>query len=478
MPEISHCPQASTMSQGLMLTSQLTGMAEKAAEKAAKLYQEGDFQAATALILCFREISLQAARSTTQASETQEENEETLEYTSQRIEEINARMTAVTKRADETAQHLPQLREAIPQTVAEGLHRTALAHYRISQEKAFSRVLGKFEEIEYRKANWEGTARTEYVQTLQQMASTPMEILRETGEPGPGSREPGEALEQAAREAKEKTKAGLTRALTKYNKKLGTQVSPSLKDLPELEQELRNTLLPAMGCISGFLYSTQANSPQDGTQDGTQTGAIGWTAFIHKGQRVLKTLTDPYPKGFSQRDAMIQGDQIADNLRTTIMNNEEMPTDVIMSFQLMIQSARAATEKGLHTVTREDLQKIMDTADQEGLPKGAQAAMIRGMTEEDPLAAEFVCHGHREFQHTASLSQAQAVVKAAQELGLDSFATHELAKAMGHPPADASVVITPLKVSALEQVFRTAMGLDLPQEVAETLIDPLCDALE
>ena len=494
-PEIPTSPD-----QVLMITQARLRMAENTAGEIERMVELGRIDRALGSLVWFQALSEETELGINLGREIARElgertgnsMEESLKGTVNEAEGTGEKVSTLVRRLEGM--------NAVPEKPdRDRLNWTARRYQEIFRSREFQTCLQKYQEIDSRKANWEDESKMNHLQTLQQLAVCPDQIIWEMEDARAGADLPFDPeLENDAREARESTREGMVQALTKLNEKMGTEVSETVRMFPKLAQELDLTLIPVDGCISGFEYGvaldggrltgeflqrfgvdTQGRTiPEKPEEGAAYIGTIPWMAFIHQGRRIMKSAIDPYPKGFPQERAAIFTAQVNRNFRVRMMTDPEVSPGVVRTLETMLEAATAAVSMDLHTVTEGDMTTVMEEAERFGVPRGARMAMVRSLTQGDSAAARFVIQGNHNVVQAATPEQAARVIEACRDQELDSYVTHAICAAMGHVPQNMGIRIPPVSQAAAEAVAKKAMSTGISQEKAQAMAEGLLENQE
>ena len=170
-------------------------------------------------------------------------------------------------------------------------------------------------------------------------------------------------------------------ATTRYNESLTSVFGPQLAGFTQLTHVLNEMNIPASGAVIGFHRPPAGQAAQDSHCDDFGTtphpALIGYTAYIHRGTRHFKSLTDPYPKGFGRAMALQHLSQAAQVLSDPTLRAEQDITKVENEqMHRLIADMTKITHMNLHDVTQQDLEGIAAEAEKAGLPPGAITTML------------------------------------------------------------------------------------------------------
>ena len=230
-----------------------------------------------------------------------------------------------------------------------------------------------------------------------QMGTWPSEDIYDAGDWQEGH-EPDPELAELIRECDSEAKIILAQIVARCNERMGTETSPLISIFPELENRLRNTLLPLTGCITAFEYAEM--DPE--TDPGSYTpnikfvdeemnplenpqppyrGPIGWTGYIWHGKRRFKSVTEAYPKDMTPQGAEQHLFHIKKTFADMIPDDDTGPPDpMMMPYAEMFFAMEDAIQHGIHTLNREDIGIIDNVMQDQGLEPEARSRLFREMT--------------------------------------------------------------------------------------------------
>ena len=253
------------------------------------------------------------------------------------------------------------------------------------------------------------------------------------------------------------------------------EASPSIQIHPALEQEIRETTVPATGCVSGYLCPPKAENPDrayppdSNGGDADQRAAVGWIAYVHQGRRVAKLIAEPYPPGFPGEIAVENAERMEETLLRYLLDGagRKIAHQVVETFCQEAKTCKKVAERGLHTVRPKDLRSLMESVRSAGMPTGAAATMMRDLTRGDlHIGLHMDQQDMREWSRSASVKQAKAALQAARHQGMDQYGICNLAQAMGYHPQELGEDTPRAEQGDVERLLRRALSIGIPEEAA------------
>ena len=187
---------------------------------------------------------------------------------------------------------------------------------------------------------------------------------------------------------------------------------------------------------------------------------IPYTAFIYDGTRYIKTLEDPYPKGFPDHLATIYADLMHQAFQQACESGNTFALLTYQAFHPSFILMKQAALKGLHDVSAEDIKSIITAARAQGLGQGATHTVVEALTGEDPSLAHFLTGRlSSKWKRTANRSQAKEVISTARGASMDNHAIAGLAKQMGYTPTELDIPepdVTHQQVLAIQEAAEKA----------------------
>ena len=192
-------------------------------------------------------------------------------------------------------------------------------------------------------------------------------------------------------------------------------------------------------------------------------------SFVHQGVRHIKSIDDPYPKGYPGTMAAFHLAQYQ-NLINHMKSNPNFPGIAQARLRQLASTAGSIIERGLHDVSTNDTAQLFQMLDQEDIPTSLVVKAFHAITGNDPRQAAFLTTA--EDQHrarTAAPDQALEVINHARSLGLDDGTLENLAKSMGYQPAELELSSLSISEETLKRISAAAHSMGLPKSLMDRL---------
>ena len=289
-----------------------------------------------------------------------------------------------------------------------------------------------------------------------------------------------ESLATQANDAKTAMRELTEPMLRKYDESLPTDVSPSIAAVPELAKKLREAITPPAGALIGFHITGPHSGDTVGLPDGPKNNDHPATTIIHisivyRARKVIKSLVDPYPKGYPAILAAAHAAVASRMLQEAIDSEIDNPASRDQrTLGRMIHTLEQAIRTNLHDVTGSQIRHVLETAAKHGCPPAAQASMLSAATLEDQdLADTLAGNKSGAWRRTARQDQAQAVIDAGKNAGLDEYALDDLAWTMGFQGTELGVPVPKPTSDQLNAVFTATDEVDLPKRTRHMMTNAI-----
>ena len=253
-----------------------------------------------------------------------------------------------------------------------------------------------------------------------------------------------------------------------------------------MEQDIARTIIPAAGARTDVITNDAATQVERDPEHPLSThladlithanipiaSMIAAVSFIHDGRKHIKPLSEinPYPKGFDTsmarvhaKQAILALDEANLQRRCAEEGTPPPPPPLLAYYRLNARHALNLANAGLHTLSSGELADLNAVAVNAGLSAGARASLINAITNDDQNMADMLLADPQgNWRRTATTRQADQVLEAARDSGVDQNTLAKLAQAMGRP--DHPSITTPQLISQeaaqlLEQAADAA-GID------------------
>ena len=231
---------------------------------------------------------------------------------------------------------------------------------------------------------------------------------------------------------------------------------------------------PSTGSLSPAFPQFDVLYPEDAGQTGPP---VPYMTFIHAQAKYVKTINEPYPKGFPQRLAVEYASAAAQAAMAIATDRNpdaevESPTDLIVDEMVHIMGDTA--KLGLHTATPADLKAIVKSAKDAGLPRGARTTLIQALTDYDSNLADTVLQDPTStWRKRVTRKQALKSLHAARQNRVDVHTLAELANAMGYDPNELGLHVPNLTKPQFAAIVEAVENAGLPQTAATRIIGAL-----
>ena len=392
-----------------------------------------------------------------------------------------------------TASETPKSARRTDAQRASEIHWRSVCHTEIARERVIAELGARTAEGGERETTT--ARRVEQARTIQMIGMWPPVMSHHSWSMEPDNSS-DERLHSRATEARRTTEEVMTETARRLNRELTMEVSHMIQLFPKVEREIRDTTVPATGCVSGFRYGAdivegtppaaflerygmnEDSTPVTADQKGDEiySGALAWMAFVHEDRRIAKLITEPYPTGFPGQVATENAERTAETLIRYLIKGEgtDIPREIAENFCQAAKANKKVAESGLHTVRPRDLEALMESAKRDGMPRGATATMTRKLTHDDLHVSRYICQqGNYEWTRSASVQQAKSVLSAARNQGMDQHGICNMARAMGYNPWELEEETPDTDPETVERIFRQAISIGIPEETALGMVRSL-----
>ena len=448
----------------LAATAKLIEMAASAAGEAQLALEAGDHRSATGAAMAGDQIL--------------EDTGQGLQDTAEALEAGNPqermRLARGTEQLDENAQNcLEALRNSGGQILnpprnPQERRWLAQAHTQIAGQKIVRTIADADRENEQRKRNRSPEDRERSAQLIQKMGAYVLnrenQEEHETGQYETDEEETGQPfhpeLAKRAEDARNLMRADIIEVLGRYNQGMRLRTSESMNGFQGLTNQIEHTIIPATGCITGFVINEEA------------TEVAPWIAFIDGNERHVKAVTDPYPPGFDRQAALGHMDTVRATAVDIAVSREQ--DDIITTTAIgALIAMSAAVELNLHTLTGQQIQAVRDAAAEAGLAEGAQAALVKALRGNSVQADMYINLHCNNATASTSLDNAREVTETARRAGVDNHALAEIARAMGHSPETLGIEAGEISVHQARRIVENAVAHGMPQTVASRMMNTI-----
>ena len=278
-------------------------------------------------------------------------------------------------------------------------------------------------------------------------------------------------------------------AVRAYNESIPLVASPTMQRFPNLCRAAAEKQVSSLQVYPGLFCSRQAiddlvKRAFDGmselpveltpfeTDPTEDEGCVAYVIYIHRGQKRIQAVEDPYPKGFP-------ADQAVEHMGAALEYLEEQEDDYgnahpaleWCGFREVIQARMDAAMLDLHDVSKEDLLSVIEMGKRLRLPHGARIAMIDAVTCWEPGVVELILRGTEHANpKLANKRQASQIVQAARQAGLDDYKLAELAEMLGYQASEIGVTKPTVPDRTLARLERAARAAGLSRASIESML--------
>ena len=211
----------------------------------------------------------------------------------------------------------------------------------------------------------------------------------------------------------------------------------------------------------------QGETEQDDT-DPDETEPLNFltvTQFVHQGRRIEKTISDPYPKDFPQ-DVALSHIASAREALMEMRNQDQadLPSMAVDLLLIELSQAEGRALNGFQSVSKSDIQGVLQAARDRGASKGMAADMIEGMMTHDSRIAGAVLQDGDQWMQTMTKDQVRSMVRHGRGIGLDEHTLRRMAGAMGYSEKQAGIQAPVLDNEAIEEITSQALDAGIPQD--------------
>ena len=280
-------------------------------------------------------------------------------------------------------------------------------------------------------------------------------------EPGPDPRPELALKAEAARDKAREIADAITEA---YTDGMPINISPKAQEMTGINSEPHETPVTPAFPIFGINY-----------HPGEDEQPTAYIIYLYQETKHVKTLTEPYPKGFPQELAEHYAAAASQGLTATAFENELLEDDEdAFHIEQAVVTMMNAAELGLHDTTQADLRSILQKAKETNIPRGGRASITEAITEYDYELADTVLDDHNgRWRKRATKRQALKVIHTARHQKVDVYTMAELATAMGYEPEELGVTTPPLTNAQSSAILKAVEKAGLPHDTGERILREL-----
>ena len=291
-------------------------------------------------------------------------------------------------------------------------------------------------------------------------------------------------LANESEEAHDAMAAMLQTMTQDYNESLIDLPSPRLKHHPKLCRELGTIQATPSTVQIGIRVTRQNHKRLQQVQEtldqasenntGMPQGVpnfeevtqwpIPYMVFAHQGRRHLKHISDPYPTGYAAERVKCHITMFLEMLEQAREDGERTEVELNVLTHLANTMGQAA-QLGMHDISKEQMQRLVHTAEQEGMNKDCTCAVLNAASDGFPeVISQILEDNEAEWQKTATIEQVTALLSAAEALGISVQTRYQLAASMGYNPMDFLRDPNQTSQTALENIAMEARLAGLPED--------------
>ena len=251
-------------------------------------------------------------------------------------------------------------------------------------------------------------------------------------------------------------------ALKAFNRDEPLYISPNIIAVSdEMAEQARAILIEPIGFDYGILTASD-NKPAD------QEQCIPYIAYYHDGIRRVQPIQDPFPRGFPNSLATKYLFQVAQSFSC-----DEIAVQQEVRTLAMDRSAVAAS--GIHSVSRLNIHNLVSHARNMGVSDTTIYEVISNLVGDNRNTANHIADTSNLHVPSITSKQAQAVVYAARNTGLDESTIANIAAAMYQPDFESlGIELTPISARHKRRLLRYAEHIGF----TELALDHLAEALD
>lgn len=279
----------------------------------------------------------------------------------------------------------------------------------------------------------------------------------------------------AAAEQRAETERVANEAAAQYSKHLSLTVSPGLAGDEELINRVRNAPMLYGHAEGGLICRCQRASDMIGNPGRELTRppepCTAYVAFLTRAGKHILEVGDAYPKAVPAEDAM--------GHMTCVIGDIALGggDGCIWSIQIAAraQAMHDAAGLGVHTISTETVDRVLDEAEATGLPAGAKVLILDGISDDNSNIATLLTqdgrHHHLTDGRMCSRRTAGRIIAAARREGLDAYQLAELAKTMGFNPREVNANPRELKTVERQLIRLAAIRSGLDENAIQRIMD-------
>lgn len=262
----------------------------------------------------------------------------------------------------------------------------------------------------------------------------------------------------------------LKRANERYSQGIPTRCSPAVASRPDLARRwTSHTPSPTMEEYEITWTADEADLTE---------GAAGATSIvismIANGERYIGTTNEPLPIGTTAEaiDALMDRIDRDHNLHGS-ENVSELPDAVYHACGVITRRIRYLATLGLHTVTPEMVDGLINKARAQRRSAGQLTSMLVRLTESNQRLAAQLASGSDVSLHLADTRQTAALLVTATACGMDDDQVRALCRLLGQDATDMIGPQQPADLSELEELMNAALESGIPDRAVVRIMESL-----
>lgn len=290
-------------------------------------------------------------------------------------------------------------------------------------------------------------------------------------------------LQEEASGAQRATVTAALEMLERFDETLVLDISPRLKEKRDVAIRAGEITCSPSSLLIGIVIDDgrelevlqaeeeigQAYRQNRPAEDTPSTAALEewvlpFVIFAHNGRKVVKHITEPYPKGFPASTAAAHMAAASLMMRDALQQNGNPPPGTIVAESLINDMRQAALNK-VHDLTPQDLSHMEAAMKQKDVPKGARIAVFKAIFNWDYMTAAMVTKNHNpEWRRQLDQEASARIVSLARQEGMDPHAIQSLCHCLGYPPESLGAHTVSLDPTQLDTIAMEARTRGISEE--------------
>ena len=282
-------------------------------------------------------------------------------------------------------------------------------------------------------------------------------------------------LQEACNRADRTIEEGVKSMVQQYNREAEIITSPILADNPDIDfANIVPTNISTIRPNIGF-YMGKAEQDEQGISHMIRDPQV-IVCFIHMGAKITKTILEPYPPGYPREDALTHVDRAKSHLGTAVSTmarktgiDHETTHHAFhtIGFDEHISMMESMIHNGMHDIPEQNFKTLLETAQSNGLPNGAQGVIINAMSDAHRHSIQLINQMTGDLP-TLTQKQTKAALAAAENAGADQMAIAQVAALLGYQNDDITSG-EPYDSWTVNNITSKALELGFPEPVAKRI---------